>query len=82
MTLYNGSVGRKRIIITVDPVIVKKRDILQRYVTSITNFAKTTAYKDFCNPRRGRGGGWGVALRISSGGDGQIGANIKTHKNP
>ena len=57
--LYSGSIGRKSIIITVDPVTVKQRDISQRYVTSITNFAKTTAYKDYCNPRRGRGGGDG-----------------------
>ena len=57
--LYSGSIGRKSIIITVDLVIVKQRDILQRYVTSITNFAKTTAYKDYCNPGRGRGGRWG-----------------------
>ena len=48
VTLYNGSIGRKSFIITVDPVIVKQRDILQRYVTSIANFAKTTAYKDSC----------------------------------
>ena len=68
-------------MITVDPVTVKQRDISQRYVTSITNFAKTTAYKDYCNPRRGRGEGM-VALRISSGGYGQMGAKIKTHKNP
>ena len=80
--LYSGSIGRKSIIITVDPVTVKQRDISQRYVTSITNFAKTTAYKDYCNPRRGRGGGGMVALRISSGGYGQMGAKIKTHKNP
>ena len=32
--LYNGSIGRKSIIITVDPVIVKQRDTLQRYVRS------------------------------------------------
>ena len=55
--LYSGSIGRKSFIITVDPVTVKQRDISQRYVTSNTNFAKTTAYKDYCNPRRGRGGG-------------------------
>ena len=30
----------------------------------------------------GGGGGGMVALRISSGGDGQMGAKIKTHKNP
>ena len=58
--LYSGSIGRKSIIITVDPVTVKQRDISQRYVTSITNFAKTTAYKDYCNPRRGRGGDGGT----------------------
>ena len=34
VTLYNGSIGRKSIIITVDPVIVKQRDTLQRYVRS------------------------------------------------
>ena len=34
VTLYNGSIGRKSFIITVDPIILIKRDILQRYVTS------------------------------------------------
>ena len=58
--LYSGSIGRKSFIITVDPVIVKQRDILQRYDTSITNFAKTTAYKDYCNPGRGSGGDGGT----------------------
>ena len=58
--LYSGFIGRKSIIITVDPVTVKQRDILQRYVTSITNFAKTTAYKDYCNPGRGSGGDGGT----------------------
>ena len=40
VTLYNGSIGRKSIIITVDPVIVKQRDTLQRYVRSIIHTLK------------------------------------------
>ena len=46
VTLYNGSIGRKSIIITVDPVIVKQRDTLQRYVTSIIHaFSKDNVMK-------------------------------------
>ena len=49
MTLYNGSIGRKSFIITVDPVIVKQRDILQRYVTSIIHeFRKDNLRKIKC----------------------------------
>ena len=38
--LYSGFIGRKRIIITVDPVIVKQRGTLQRYVRSIIHTLK------------------------------------------
>ena len=46
VTLYSGFIGRKSIIITVDPVIVKKRDTLPRYVTSIVHaFSKDNCLK-------------------------------------
>jgi len=44
--LYSGVIGRKSIIITVDPVIVKKRDTLQRYVTSIVHTLKKIKCKE------------------------------------
>ena len=46
VTLYSGFIGRKSIIITVDPVIVEKRDTLPRYVTSIVHaFSKDNLMK-------------------------------------
>ena len=46
LMLYSGFIGRKSTIITVDPVMFKQRDILQRYGTSVIHTLKKIKCKE------------------------------------